>query len=155
MAEGLFKSLAAEYGLEGIEASSAGTMTRQDFPATEHACRVSAEAGIDLSGHQSRKVTTELITKADLILGMELEHIHELLGIDGSAYGKAFLLSAFSPNRMSMVEVRDPYACDIETFRECFHTIEAMVRDVLEALARGETVRPGIKALSISPAKRS
>ncbi|MFC1889081.1 low molecular weight phosphotyrosine protein phosphatase [Thermodesulfobacteriota bacterium] len=146
MAEGLFKSMAAKYGLEEIESGSAGTLARQDIPATEHTRQVAAEGGVDLSGHQSRKLTAELITKSDLILTMELEHIHELLGVDRGAYGKAFLLSAFSPDRMSMIEVQDPYACDIETYRECYCTIEAMVRNILEALAKWDTFMAGIKA---------
>ena len=141
MAEGLFKSLATEYGLDGIESGSAGTIARQNFPATEHTRQMAAEDGIDLSGHQSRKLTAELITQSDLILTMELEHIHELLRVDRDADGKTFLLSAFSSDRMSMIEVQDPYACDIETYRECYQMIRSMIHDVLEALAKWETFR--------------
>ena len=55
----------------GVEARvhSAGTLG-WGGPATENSVAVMAERGLDLSGHESRRLDAGLVVGADLVLGM-------------------------------------------------------------------------------------
>ena len=59
-----------------VEVGSAGTHAIPGAPATREAIAALARRGGDLSRHRSRPLTPELIRSADLVLGMEAEHIN-------------------------------------------------------------------------------
>ena len=60
--------------------------------ATPDGVAVLAKRGIDLSGHRSRKITTELIRDADVIIGMSRRHVAEASVTVPDAWGKVFTL---------------------------------------------------------------
>ncbi|WP_018177649.1 arsenate reductase/protein-tyrosine-phosphatase family protein [Jongsikchunia kroppenstedtii] len=66
MAEGL-----AQLRSDGvIEASSAGTAAAIGGTVNELSAQVLAEVGADISGHQSRQLTAELMQDADLVVSV-------------------------------------------------------------------------------------
>lgn len=66
MAEGLFNHLANATWV----AESAGTAAAEGEPVSPQARSVALKHGIDLSGHRSRRITSDMISRADLVLTM-------------------------------------------------------------------------------------
>ena len=77
----------------GVEAgvSSAGILF-DGKPATDYGQAVMADRGIDTSGHRSRKLRPEMVTGADLVIGMAREHVAEALAFGSEVWGRAFTL---------------------------------------------------------------
>jgi len=90
MAEGLLRHTLAERGLD-VGVSSAGLLT-EGQPATDTAVDTLAERGIDLDGHRSRRISPEVLGRADLIVGMTREHVREAAVMRPDLYERAFTL---------------------------------------------------------------
>jgi protein-tyrosine-phosphatase len=78
----------------GVKAvvSSAGLLF-DGKPATDHGQAVMADRGLDTSGHRSRRLRPELVTGADLVLGMARSHVREAVALAGpAAMARAFTL---------------------------------------------------------------
>ncbi|MBU6329790.1 MAG: hypothetical protein KGR18_07570 [Acidobacteria bacterium] len=90
MAMGL---LAHHLGRRGMDARvhSAGTIG-WGGPATDHAVEVLAERGIDLSAHESRRLTPAIVADADLVLGMTRDHVTGSLNHDPDARHRSFVM---------------------------------------------------------------
>ena len=61
-------------------------------PATSHAVEVLARRGVDLSEHESRRMSTGHVLDADLVLGMTRDHVHGVLNHDRSAIDRTFVI---------------------------------------------------------------
>ncbi len=61
-------------------------------PATDHAVEILAERGIDLSDHESRRLTPAIVTNADLVLGMTRDHVTGSLNHDRAARDRTFVM---------------------------------------------------------------
>lgn len=90
MAMGL---LAHHLELRGMDARvhSAGTIG-WGGPATAHAVEILAERGIDLSEHESRRLSPAIVTDADLVLGMTRDHVTGSLNHDPGARERTFVM---------------------------------------------------------------
>jgi protein-tyrosine phosphatase len=90
MAMGL---LAHHLELRGMDARvhSAGTIG-WGGPATSHAVEILAQRGIDLSEHESRRLTPSFVTEADLVLGMTRDHVTGSLNHDPGARERSFVM---------------------------------------------------------------
>ncbi len=90
MAEGLLRE---RLGRAGVDAHvhSAGLVT-EDRRASDHGVTAMSRRGIDISAHRSRRLAAGLITSADLIVGMELQHVREVAVLDRAAFDRAFTL---------------------------------------------------------------
>jgi len=78
----------------GVKAvvSSAGLLF-DGKPATDHGQAVMADRGIDTSGHRSRKLRPDIVSGADLVIGMARSHVREAVALAGpAAMGRAFTL---------------------------------------------------------------
>jgi protein-tyrosine phosphatase len=73
------------------EVDSAG-LGEAGFPATDATVAVAARRGLDLADHRSRRLTADLITPADLVLGMERVHVREVVVARPSAWPRTFTL---------------------------------------------------------------
>jgi protein-tyrosine phosphatase len=77
----------------GVEAAVSSTGILFDGkPATDHGVAVMADRGIDTSGHRSRKLRAEMVTGADLVIGMARGHVAEALAFGSEIWGRAFTL---------------------------------------------------------------
>ncbi len=90
MAEALLRHRLGATGAE-VRVSSAGLLPG-GRPATAHGQAVMADRGLDLSGHESRRVDSSMVAQADLIVGMAREHVREVAVIQPDALARAFTL---------------------------------------------------------------
>ncbi|MCO5321141.1 MAG: hypothetical protein M9922_07055 [Microthrixaceae bacterium] len=75
--------------------ASAGTQAGS-APAVVNMVEVAAKMGIDLSGHVSRPVDTDLTGSADLIVTMTGEHVIDVVGLDPDATQRTMTLGEFA-----------------------------------------------------------
>ena len=73
MAAAILQQRLAERGVDA-RVTSAGTMPWSSG-ATGPAVEVMREHGLDISGHENRQMTRELVEEADLVLGMTRDHV--------------------------------------------------------------------------------
>ena len=132
MAAGLAGKLLAERlgcGVEalqehGYEVLSAGVWAGSAGRATPEAVDAAGELGVDISGHRSRKLSVELINRADLILCMSGYHVDVVCRLVPSAAGKVVRLL---PDR----DITDPLGTGEHVYRKTAEDIDKALRDVL------------------------
>ena len=83
------RELAVEIG--PVEIRSAG-LGDEGVPATSATVRAGAALGLDLTAHRSQRVDAKLVGGADLVIGMERQHVREATILDPTAFGRAFTL---------------------------------------------------------------
>jgi protein-tyrosine-phosphatase len=71
--------------------SSAGLLF-DGKPATDYSLAVMADRGIDTAGHRSRKLRSDMLASADIVLGMAREHVREAVALAPDVWGRAFTL---------------------------------------------------------------
>ncbi len=75
MAEGFIRSsLERRFGSQAPAVSSAGTMGWEGSGATPEAVLAALERQVDIADHTARRLTDEMISTADLVVGMAQEH---------------------------------------------------------------------------------
>jgi protein-tyrosine phosphatase len=134
-AEGLLKNALNEMGLEGISVDSAGLLALPGRSATHLALQVAAEFGVDLSDHQAKSVTENLLTWCHLVLVMEKSHEEVLFSTFPDAAGKVLLLRHFGRHGSRRRGISDPYGLQYEAYRFCFLDIEDAVSGLAEYLS--------------------
>lgn len=90
MAMGLLAHHLARRGMDA-RVHSAGTIG-WGGPATDHAVEILAGRGIDLSDHESRRLTPTIVAEADLVLGMTRDHVTGSLNHDPGARDRTFIM---------------------------------------------------------------
>ncbi len=108
MAERIFRHMLKKSGDNDIMCLSAGLSAINGEPAAENAIAVMKEIGIDLSDHQSRRISAEEIPMWDVYFAMSKTHgyILEQAGVPGD---KIYVAGY----------IEDPFGGDIETYRAC------------------------------------
>lgn len=86
------------------QVSSAGIGALVGHEADEDTQSVALKHGIDLSAHQARQLSVEILRQSDLILAMEKHHMEYAARLDPASRGKLFLLGHWNH-----AEVPDPY----------------------------------------------
>ena len=129
MAEGLARDYARRRGW-ALVAQSAGVMGIEGKEAASNAVYVLNEVGIDISGHRSQGVRSELVDWADHILVMELNHAIKLRERYPHLEEKVLQLASFG----GMVEVRDPYGGWRWRFRKSRDEIRRCVETFMDNL---------------------
>jgi protein-tyrosine phosphatase len=90
MAAALLSRRLDEAGVKAV-VSSAGLLF-DGKPATDHGLAVMADRGIDTSGHRSRKLRSDMVAGADIVIGMAREHVREAVAHAPEIWGRAFTL---------------------------------------------------------------
>lgn len=77
----------------GVDArvASAGLLQAGN-PAQSHGVEVARGLGLDMSAHRSRSMTADVLSAADLILGMAREHVREAVVHDPTLWPRTFTL---------------------------------------------------------------
>lgn len=135
LAEVTARKLAAEKGLTNIEFASAGIGAYGGAAASEGAMLVALERGLDLSSHQARPLTADLVGGSDLILCMSEHHAASAIALGGT--GKTFLLDEYSSGGKTSGSVADPFGQHIEAYREAADDIDRQVAQVIERISAG------------------
>lgn len=136
LAEATARKLAAEKGLKAVTFASAGTGAYGGAAASEGAVLVALERGLDLSSHQSRPLSPELVEESDLILCMSEHHVASAAALGGE--GKTFLLDDYASSGTTSSSVADPFGQHIEAYRDAANDIERQVAKAVERLAAAE-----------------
>ena len=135
MAEGVFRHLAAENGLEDrIRVDSAGTGSWHVGESPDiRSTRAAARHGVTLKG-SARQVQAEDFRKFDYIVAMDgsnLENLEEIRGmVDGQA--SLYLLREFDPEGGPGAEVPDPYYGGPGGFEDVYQMVERSCRGLLD-----------------------
>ena len=139
MAEGILKQLVSSNELkERVTVISGGVSAINGEEATSFARQVSAEAGIDISGHRSQPVTKGLLRKSDLVLVMIPSHKSQIEEVHHAASEKTFLLREYGRTKKSRsdMSIDDPYGGTRETYEVCFFRIKREVERILPEIER-------------------
>lgn len=99
---------------------SSGIAAADGFPATQYGQEAGKIWDLDMSGHASQLLTTEMIAEADLILCMSTEHHREVTRLDKSAANKTFLLKKFPDPGPVGESVEDPIGMTLDRYNETF-----------------------------------
>ena len=89
-AEGFLAQRLSELGPPDVTVESAGT-TGTTIAIPRNFCGAAAY-GLDLGSHVPRKVDSDTIARADLIIGMARSHVREIVVSDPSSFTRAFTL---------------------------------------------------------------
>jgi protein-tyrosine phosphatase len=105
MAEALFRQRLAELG-ENAHVHSAGLLD-DGRQASAEGIEVMAAAGLDTSGHRSRRMTQQMLASADLVVCMAREHLREAVLAAPQIWSRAFTLKELV-RRAEQVGARSP-----------------------------------------------
>jgi protein-tyrosine-phosphatase len=133
MASALFKSkIGSRSDQQGWDVSSAGTRAIPGVPASINAQEVMNAWGLDISLHQSRPVSPDLIRSSDLVLTMEREHKLELQEKFPDLAGRIHMLTEMAGGED---DIADPIGGPIDeyelTARELDRTINRGLKKIL------------------------
>lgn len=132
MARAIFSKLLAEAGNSNFTADSAGLYAQEGLPASRGALKALQDLGLDLSGHQSKRVSESLAAEADLILTMTRDQKEDLAQLFPQKPGKVYTLGQFigQPG----LDITDPYGQDINTYRKSSMDIWAALTRLVKML---------------------
>ena len=119
-------------GWSHVRVDSAGIAAIDGAPATHQAVTVAGEESLDLTTHQSKELTPELMEWADLILVMtpaQMEAIIERGGED-----KAALVTDFMEGAGAGAAVLDPFGGDVEAYRQTYAQLRLAAEGLLARL---------------------
>ncbi|MGF7191002.1 protein-tyrosine phosphatase [Robbsia andropogonis] len=128
MAEALFQA-SEQVRTRGIVVHSAGLHARDGQEADHVVARLLAERDIDVSAHRSRRITTEMVQDAQLVLVMEERQIREVSDLDPSSRGKVHLLG-----KWLNVEIYDPYRQAESVYRGSAELVEQSVENWIKKI---------------------
>lgn len=115
--------------LPNKQISSAGVGALVGKPADSNSITVCKAHGYDLTGHVAQQLTSELVSKHDLILVMEKGHIDAVTKIAPAARGKTMLYGHWLKK-----EIPDPYKQSIEAFEHVYDLIEQSAKEWVKKL---------------------
>ncbi len=121
MAEGIFRMLLRESGIQGVECTSCGLCGCVGMPVTDEAVRAAKALGADIAGHRSRSVSRYLLEQGDLFVCMTESHA-------------AALADYVPPEKRRVLHIPDPFGGDDAVYAKCADEI----RDKLILLLREE-----------------
>jgi protein-tyrosine-phosphatase len=136
MAEAMLRAALPASLRSQVDVSSAGTHAGPGVPATREAVAAVAQRGIDLRAHRSQLLTAERLRDADLVLGMEAEHVAAARTLAPGSADRIHLLSAFHAEPGAATEgIHDPMGGSPEIYAECLNRIERHLARILPHLA--------------------
>lgn len=122
MAAVLFGHLLQQNKITDITVHSAGIAAAQGCPAEANARAAVAEQGLNLADHTASQLTLDDLQTADALVCMTESH-------------RAVLLQAGAPaEKITILQVPDPYGGDLDTYRTCRDQIQAKLPDLLDSL---------------------
>lgn len=129
MAEGLAREILGS----DLEVESAGLAAWEGEKATAQAVQVLREKGINISDHQARLVSREILALADWIIPMTSAHEIQLKGSFPEFSSKIKRLSSWDKEGKNK-DIQDPWGGSVETYRQCAKEIENLLYEVKASL---------------------
>ncbi|HEV7389380.1 MAG TPA: low molecular weight protein arginine phosphatase [Gemmatimonadaceae bacterium] len=131
MAEALARKIAARRGIQDVSISSAGTNAWDNVPATDEALLVGMERDIDLTGHRARKLTSAIVSEADLIFVMTPGHLEQVKQLGGR--GKVHVIDEYASGTANQ-GIIDPYGGDLDAYRQTADILEGELEKLFDRL---------------------
>jgi tRNA threonylcarbamoyl adenosine modification protein (Sua5/YciO/YrdC/YwlC family) len=147
MAEGIFRLLLRQRGLEGeVDTASAGISAVNWGKAVDEAQTVAWEQSVDISAHQPRQLTRPMIREADILITMSERHdrwievrspeaderTHPLKGLAAELRGK-------SP--IGFREIDDPIGAPERLYRKVFNEMKRELEKSLDRIVERASAR--------------
>lgn len=130
LAEVLFRDLVKDRA--DFKVGSAGVGAFSGQPASRYSAALAGEKGLDLSRHQSRAVTVDLVESATHIVAMSRSHVAAILSDYPEADDKIYLISEFAADdRLRGRDLADPFGGDLAEYRHTLEQLEKMLPSVL------------------------
>jgi len=130
MAEALLKKKLKEKKRNDIEVLSAGIIMLGGMGASEYTKEVLKREGIDVSGHISKRLTKDMINKADIILVMERLHEDRVIEIAPEVKNRVFLLKEFAKIDDKTLDIDDPMGKEMEFYERTLETIKQAIERI-------------------------
>lgn len=124
MAEELLRMKLKMIGTRRYIVESAGTSAANGEPASNNAQKALKTIGLDLSKHRSRKITSDIIQKADMIVGLTKRHAQTVKD----------LVPAAKVTTISDKDVVDPFGRDEVVYGQCALEIGRALDKLVERL---------------------
>lgn len=118
-----------------VEVESAGTGAVDGAPASDGSLLIGLEHQLDLGNHTARRLTSDIVQGADLILAMGPAHVTAIEAHGGR--GKVELLSGFAGRDESAVA--DPFGGDLSVYRETYDELNDLIAAAFRRLALERT----------------
>jgi len=141
-AERLTNKLLVNGSNDILKIRSAGINATVANPPPKEAVIAAKAFGISMDDHRAQCLTRELIDETDMIVVMEVEHLHQLEETYPESGGRCFLLSMFSDNLHGWgnsyfrYNIEDPYGKNHECFVRCYEKINLCVNNLLMEVGR-------------------
>ena len=127
MAEGLFKKIVSDNGIENVDCSSAGLFAMTGDEVSLNSVKACERFGVDISTHRARRITAYILDETDKFVCMTKDH--------------ASSLSLYVPSEKIIVlgdGIPDPYGGDTETYMMCANSIKTALTDQLNEIISEE-----------------
>lgn len=129
MAQAIAESLVQRLGLtdHSVVVDSAGVSAGEGYSASREAVLAMNNRGINLSDHQSKQLTTELVDQAQVIYTMTPSHAQAVLQIAPGSEYKVFPLDTLHP-------IADPIGGPLEVYCAVADQLERLIQARLEEI---------------------
>jgi protein-tyrosine phosphatase len=117
-----------------LEVRGAGIAAASGETAQPGALRMAPRFGVQLDDHRSDRLTLQTLDWADLILGMEGQHVRAVRTLSSVAEAKTFILGEFMPDPPYLIP--DPWGLPDVVFGQTFERIASATDSVIEAIRR-------------------
>lgn len=130
MAEAIANHLVKQNALaDKFAFKSAGTGAWDGCPASPNALEAVKDYGIDLSLHQAKKVNSNLIREADLILTMTQGHKAQLAAAFPGSRDKLYTLYEYLGDKFRNVD--DPIGGSLAVYKACAAELKQAIEELL------------------------
>lgn len=135
MAEKILQKKAIDNDVD-LNVVSAGIFASDGYTASENAKKIIQEYGLK-DEHITKKVSSELIAWADLILTMTTDHKHLLLEMMSKCNGKVYALKEYVQIDEHILDeasldITDPFGGSLEIYRETAKEIEQAIDSLIK-----------------------
>lgn len=133
IAEGLLRSTVSD---RDVKVSSAGTHAFEGAPASENSIKAMELYDLDISSHEARQLTEEILREVDLVFAMASDHIEYVKKVFPKYFDKTYLLRRFGRENDHLMneDVEDPIGGSIEQYLECYSLLDAEIKRIAEIL---------------------
>lgn len=123
MAEGIFRELLRENGIEDVECASRGLDVDSGALVKGNTVRAAKAYGADISGHQPRQLSRILAKRGDLFVCMTEYHAQELT----TAY-------EVPQDKVTVLNIEDPYGGDEMKYTDCAYDIHDALSELIKKI---------------------
>lgn len=121
----------------GLKFLSAGIIASNGMLASPNAIKVMKEEDIDISDHQTRPLSRQLVESADIIFVMTQWHKLEVIGLLEKPGKEMYLIKEFAPNVPDeSLDIQDPIGKPVEVYRKCRDEIKECVPGIVKKILR-------------------